>query len=435
MTGAYFADGDQHLDYDTFQEHIAPNTTSDFAFKGALRDQATTVWRGMIRVEQEAQKTNAYQENRNLLLSPKAPCRLDPRPRDPGQRRALHPRRDARPGRSRAALLPDGARPLARGGRAADRARLLPGRARPDRARAGARGAGRRARGAHPAGYASARPRQRVARTAHTGRTAWGYDLCMAVAAQTKLDARKLRADFPIFEQQSHGKPLAFLDSAASSQKPRQVLEAMNHFYETSYANVHRGVYELAERATEALELAREKTRAFVNAPDVARDHLRPQRDRGDQPRRVRVGAEQPRPRGRRPRHRARAPLELRPLAVHRRQDRRRLPDAPARRPGRAAARPARRDGRRRDGQGRRGRARLQLARDGQPDREAGAVGARARRDRRLRRGAGGTAPDSSTCRRSAPTSSPSRVTSCAGRAGSASSGGAPTCSRRWSRS
>jgi Fe-S cluster assembly protein SufD len=72
VTGAYFADGAQHLDYDTFQEHIAPNTTSDFAFKGALRDEATTVWRGMIRVEPDAQKTNAYQENRNLLLSPMA---------------------------------------------------------------------------------------------------------------------------------------------------------------------------------------------------------------------------------------------------------------------------------------------------------------------------------------------------------------------------
>jgi Fe-S cluster assembly protein SufD len=72
VTGAYFADGDQHLDYDTFQEHMAPNTESDFAFKGALRENATAVWRGMIRVEPEAQKTNAYQENRNLLLSPTA---------------------------------------------------------------------------------------------------------------------------------------------------------------------------------------------------------------------------------------------------------------------------------------------------------------------------------------------------------------------------
>jgi Fe-S cluster assembly protein SufD len=72
VTGAYFADGEQHLDYDTFQEHIAPNTESDFAFKGALRDHATAVWRGMIRVEPDAQKTNAYQENRNLLLSAEA---------------------------------------------------------------------------------------------------------------------------------------------------------------------------------------------------------------------------------------------------------------------------------------------------------------------------------------------------------------------------
>ena len=72
VTGAYFADGEQHLDYDTFQEHMAPSTTSDFAFKGALRDTARTVWRGMIRVEEGAQKTNAYQENRNLLLSPTA---------------------------------------------------------------------------------------------------------------------------------------------------------------------------------------------------------------------------------------------------------------------------------------------------------------------------------------------------------------------------
>ncbi|MCC6223840.1 MAG: Fe-S cluster assembly protein SufD [Thermoleophilia bacterium] len=72
VTGAYFADGAQHLDYDTFQEHAAPHTTSDFAFKGALRDSATAVWRGMIRVEPEAQKTNAYQENRNLILSEQA---------------------------------------------------------------------------------------------------------------------------------------------------------------------------------------------------------------------------------------------------------------------------------------------------------------------------------------------------------------------------
>ena len=89
----------------------------------------------------------------------------------------------------------------------------------------------------------------------------------MAVSTEAKLDAHALREDFPIFRQEFHGKPLAYLDSAASSQKPRQMLDAMLRFYETSYANVHRGVYELAERATEGLETAREKIRAHLNAP------------------------------------------------------------------------------------------------------------------------------------------------------------------------
>ncbi len=79
----------------------------------------------------------------------------------------------------------------------------------------------------------------------------------MAIAAEGKLDAHKLRADFPIFQQRFHGKPLAYLDSAVSAQKPRQVLDAQRESYETSYTNVHRGVYLLAERATERFEGAR----------------------------------------------------------------------------------------------------------------------------------------------------------------------------------
>jgi cysteine desulfurase / selenocysteine lyase len=91
----------------------------------------------------------------------------------------------------------------------------------------------------------------------------------VAVTTDRKLDAHRLRADFPIFEQEFHGKPLAYLDSAASSQKPRQMLDGMTEFYETSYANVHRGVYALAERATEALELARHKVHLLLNAPSA----------------------------------------------------------------------------------------------------------------------------------------------------------------------
>jgi cysteine desulfurase / selenocysteine lyase len=87
-----------------------------------------------------------------------------------------------------------------------------------------------------------------------------------AIAGEAKLDAHTLRADFPIFERLVHGKPLAYLDSAVTAQKPRQVLDALREFYATSYTNVHRGVYLLAERATERFEGSREKVRAFVNA-------------------------------------------------------------------------------------------------------------------------------------------------------------------------
>jgi cysteine desulfurase/selenocysteine lyase len=91
----------------------------------------------------------------------------------------------------------------------------------------------------------------------------------VAVTAQPKLDAQKIRADFAYLEELRDGKPVAFLDSAASSQKPRQVLDALRDFYEHSYANVHRGVYQLAERATAGYEGAREKVRAFINAPST----------------------------------------------------------------------------------------------------------------------------------------------------------------------
>jgi Fe-S cluster assembly protein SufD len=72
VTGAYAGAGAQHLDFDTTQEHAAAHTTSDLAFRGVLTDQATAVWRGMIRVDPGAQQTDAFQESRNLLLSTKA---------------------------------------------------------------------------------------------------------------------------------------------------------------------------------------------------------------------------------------------------------------------------------------------------------------------------------------------------------------------------
>ena len=110
VTGAYVPDGRQHLDFDTLQEHAAPNTVSDLAFRGVLGGRSSAVWRGMIAVDRGAQKTDAFQECRNLLLSKKAHADAIPGPRDPGGRRALHARGGDRPARQGAALLPQGAR-------------------------------------------------------------------------------------------------------------------------------------------------------------------------------------------------------------------------------------------------------------------------------------------------------------------------------------
>jgi cysteine desulfurase / selenocysteine lyase len=80
-------------------------------------------------------------------------------------------------------------------------------------------------------------------------------------------DIDRIRADFPALALRPYGKPLVYLDNAASAQKPRQVLDRMMRAYETEYANVHRGLHFLANAATEAYEEAREKVRAFLNAP------------------------------------------------------------------------------------------------------------------------------------------------------------------------
>jgi cysteine desulfurase/selenocysteine lyase len=83
------------------------------------------------------------------------------------------------------------------------------------------------------------------------------------------FDVQRIRQDFPILSQPQHGKPLVFLDSGASAQKPRAVIEAMTRCMETAYANVHRGAYRLSEVATDAFEAARGAVARFINAPDV----------------------------------------------------------------------------------------------------------------------------------------------------------------------
>jgi cysteine desulfurase/selenocysteine lyase len=89
------------------------------------------------------------------------------------------------------------------------------------------------------------------------------------VAPRTTFDVNAVRSDFPILSREIYGKPLVYLDNAASAQKPRQVTDAIRHSYEHEYANVHRGLHYLSSAATQAYEAAREKTRAFMNARSV----------------------------------------------------------------------------------------------------------------------------------------------------------------------
>jgi cysteine desulfurase/selenocysteine lyase len=95
----------------------------------------------------------------------------------------------------------------------------------------------------------------------------------MAVTVKTPtakaapLDVARIREDFPILAQTVRGKPLVYLDNAATSQKPQQVIDAMTSVFQEHNANIHRGVYEFSERTTAKFEEARAKVARFINAP------------------------------------------------------------------------------------------------------------------------------------------------------------------------
>jgi cysteine desulfurase/selenocysteine lyase len=120
-----------------------------------------------------------------------------------------------------------------------------------------------------------------------------------AASRRSGLDVATIRRDFPVLDQTINGKPLVYLDNAASSQRPRAVIDAISHYYEHDHANVHRGVHALSQRATDAYEGAREIVRRFINARDtkeviytrgttegvnlVAQSFLRPRLQAGDE--------------------------------------------------------------------------------------------------------------------------------------------------------
>ena len=260
--------------------------------------EGSSTARSMVRAG--AQKTDAAQTNKNLLLSREALVHSIP------QLEILADDVKCRHGATTgqldedAALLPPLARPL-RSGRPRPPHRGLRGRsrpphrpARPPRARLRA-SAGEAARG----GRSPRRPPYDHLRPRPAAPTTW----------------RKVRADFPILRETVHGKPLVYLDSAASGQKPQAVIDAERAVYEHAYSNVHRGVHTLSMKATDLYEGARAKVRDFMGARDVKEIVFVRGHHRGHQPR----GPElRPPARGRGRRGadlRPRAPLEHRALA------------------------------------------------------------------------------------------------------------------------
>src|SRR5580698_4816304 len=84
------------------------------------------------------------------------------------------------------------------------------------------------------------------------------------------FDVERIREDFPVLKQTIHGKPLVYLDSAATAQKPTVVVDAIRHFHEVDCANIHRGVHELSQRSTASYEETRAKAQHFLNAKSLA---------------------------------------------------------------------------------------------------------------------------------------------------------------------
>src|SRR5690349_461164 len=89
-------------------------------------------------------------------------------------------------------------------------------------------------------------------------------------AVTPSFDVERIRQDFPVLKQKIHGKPLVYLDNAATAQKPQVVIDAIRKFYEVDCANIHRGVHELSQRSTAAYEETRAKVKRFLNARSSA---------------------------------------------------------------------------------------------------------------------------------------------------------------------
>ena len=269
--GVNLLNGRQHADTTLFMDHAVPNCSSNEIFRAVLDDRGHSVFQGRIIVRPHAQKTAAKMMTRALLLSDEAEADNKP------ELEIFADDVTCGHGATTGAL---------------DESLLFYLRARglSEKEAAGAADPGLCRR-------SNRVDRQRCpARTRDRSRAALagGEGMTMHPAVSNgAYDVARVREDFPALAMKVYGKPLVYLDNAASAQKPTAVLDRMTEAYKSEYANVHRGLHYLANAATEAYEGGRAKVAKFLNAGAHRRDHLHPQRHRGDQPRGVVLGRAQ----------------------------------------------------------------------------------------------------------------------------------------------
>jgi cysteine desulfurase/selenocysteine lyase len=233
----FFPLGTQHVDIVSSVDHRVGDTTSETIVKSAAAGNGQGRYLGNIRIAAHAQHSNASLRDDALLLSKSA--HIDSIPAleiAANDVKAYH-------GATVGALLHDEPRHRTQRSRTHDRAGLLRTRDRPLPHAGAARRTARGARGPHRRN---------------------------AMIGLRERSAREIAADFPILAKPtSRGKRLVYLDSAATSQKPRSVIDALVAYYSEYNANIHRGVYEIAARATDAFEASRATVARFINAADT----------------------------------------------------------------------------------------------------------------------------------------------------------------------
>jgi hypothetical protein len=226
LSGAYVVEAGTHLDQQVVVEHCSPGSVSRQKFHGIGAGKGRSVFNGRIHIHPGRERQRRHAVEPEPGHAPRRRDEHQARARDLHRRRALRPRRHRRSARRRQPVLPDQPRHSGDRGAAAAQSRL-------------------------PAGM-SVGQRTRCRRRAAAG------------GADMSIDVRS--ADFPMFARRAGERTPVYLDSAATTQKPRAVIQALVDYYERDNANVHRAAHALAERATRAFEDSREKVRAFINA-------------------------------------------------------------------------------------------------------------------------------------------------------------------------